>query len=92
MQQYESAFEVKCKFNHEYLELLIQKCKFKFTRRGRSMAAVKHLKCFFDWWGKRQPSQPAKSLAALEDLDGFADLPAAVVRDCQNMFALSKGD
>ena len=56
------------------------------------MAAFKHLKCFFDWLGKRQPSQPAKGLAALEDLNGFVDLPAAVVRDCQNMFALSKGD
>lgn len=56
------------------------------------MAAFKHLNCFFDWLGKCQPSQPAKGLAALEDLNGFVDLPRAVVRDCQNMFALSKGD
>ena len=56
------------------------------------MAAFTHLKCFFDRLGKRQPSQLAKGLAALEDLNGFVDLTAAVVRDCQNMFALSKGD
>ena len=60
--------------------------------RGRSMADFKHFKCFFDWLGKRQPSQPAKGLAALEDLNGFVDLPTTVVRDCQNMFSLSKGD
>ena len=54
------------------------------------MAAFKHLKCFFEWLGKRQPSQLAKDLAALEDLNGFVDLPAAVVRDCQNKFALSE--
>ena len=56
------------------------------------MAAFKHLECFFDWWGNRRPSQPAKGLATLEDLDGVADLPATVTRDCQNMFALSKGE
>ena len=33
-----------------------------------------------------------QGLAALEDLDGFADLPAAVTRDGQSMFAVSKGD
>ena len=74
------------------MKVLYQKCKFKFTRRGRSMAAFKHLNCIFDWLGKCQPSQLAKGLAALEDLNGFVDLPTAVVRDCQNMFALSKGD
>lgn len=47
---------------------------------------------FFDWLGNRRPSQPAKGLAALEDLDGFADLPAAVTRDGQSMVAFHKGD
>ena len=39
------------------------------------MEAFKHLKCFFHWLGNRQPSQPAKGLAALKDLDGFCGSP-----------------
>ena len=31
-----------------------------------------------------------QGLAALEDLDGFADLPAAVKRDCQSMLTSAK--
>ena len=52
-----------------------------------SRAHFKHLKCFFNWLGNRRPSQSAMGLAALEDLNGFADIPAAVKRDCQSMIA-----